>query len=483
MPSDTRDTSVGAGALVGTSDRPLRVAVVGAGPAGFYTVEALVKHKQIQADVDLFDRLPAPYGLVRYGVAPDHQKIKSVTVAYDRLGENPRVRFFGNVHVGHGDISVEELTRHYDQVVFAVGCETDRRLGIEGEDLRGSHPATSFVAWYNGHPDFRDYAVELDAERAVVVGVGDVGMDIARMLVKGAPGLEGTDIAAHAHDVFRQSNVREIVVLGRRGPGQAAFAAKELEDIVDLPDVAVDIDHSHVRTDLDSGEALENLQRRKLEYLATLAAKPKVIAAKRVVFRFLTSPVEILGEGGRVTGVKIEHNEVVRDDKGRFVARGTGRFETIAAGLVFRSVGYRGVAIDGLPFDEKQGIVPNRDGRVLKNGEVWPNVYVSGWIKRGPSGVIGTNKSDAAATVQKMAEDLAGRADPGGTDKTRNAVDTLLRERGVRPVTFASWKRLDQLEKERGAKVGKVREKFIHVDDMLSALKGPVASDADPNPT
>jgi len=454
---------------LGNPERPLRVAVVGSGPAGFYTADSLVKHKQINAEVDLFERLPAPYGLVRYGVAPDHQKIKSVTAAYDKLCENPKLRFFGNVHVGQRDVSVDELVAHYDQVVFAVGCETDRHLGIAGEELAGSHPATSFVAWYNGHPDFTDYGVELDCERATIVGVGDVAMDLTRMLLQPHEELAKTDITGNALEVFKRSRVREVVLLARRGPAQAAFAAKELEDIVEMPGIDVIIDHQHVRADIDSGEEHDGLTKRKLEYLSTLATRKTGGGDRRMIFRFLTSPVEIVGDGGRVTGLRLEHNELVKDEKGRTSARGTGRFETIPAGLVFRSVGYRGVPIAGLPFDEKQGIVPNTDGRVQKNGEVLPNVYVSGWIKRGPSGVIGTNKSDAAATVQKMVEDIAGRTAP---PRPKEAIDELLRARGVRVITWADWRRIDRLERERGAALGKVRDKLTSLPDVLSALSG-----------
>jgi NADPH-dependent glutamate synthase beta subunit-like oxidoreductase len=303
------------------------VAVVGSGPAGFYTAEALLKSKQITAEVDLFERLPAPYGLVRYGVAPDHQKIKSVTAAYDKLCENPRMRFLGNVHVGH-DISVEELVLHYDQVVFAVGCETDRRLGIAGEDLHGSHPATSFVAWYNGHPDFVDYPVSLDCERATIIGVGDVAMDLTRMLLQDPDRLAKTDIADHALAVFRRSRVREVVLLARRGPAQAAFATKELEDIVELPGIEVVIDHAQVRADVESGEEHDGLTKRKLEYLATLSTRPQSTGDRRAIFRFLTSPVEIVGDGTKVTGLSIARLPLRRlpwcSDSGAALRRAAG---------------------------------------------------------------------------------------------------------------------------------------------------------------
>jgi ferredoxin--NADP+ reductase len=457
---------------LGTTARPLRVAVIGSGPAGFYTVDALVKHKQVVAEVDLFERLSAPYGLVRYGVAPDHQKIKSVTVAYDKLGENPRVRFLGNVNVGHGAVSIDDLRAHYDQIVLAVGCETDRRLGIPGEDFAGSHAATSFVAWYNGHPDFREHAVDLETERAAIVGVGDVAMDLSRLLMKSVSELATTDMPPYALEAFGKSRVKEVVVLARRGPAQAAFAAKELEDIVDLPGVDVIVDADHVRADIESGAAEDGLSKRKLDYLATVAGRPATAGSKRVILRFLASPVEILGEGGRVTGIIVEENALVTDEHGRIAARGTGRTQTIPVGLVFRSVGYRGVPIPGVPFDAAAGIVPNVEGRVLKDGEPWPDVYVSGWIKRGPSGVIGTNKSDAAATVQRMVEDIAGRSEPEPTVKSsRTAIDALLKDRGVRVVTWADWKRLDALERARGAEVGKVREKLTATTEALAVLE------------
>ncbi len=451
----------------GSSNRSVRVAVVGSGPAGFYTTDALIKQRDVHFEVDLFERLAAPYGLVRYGVAPDHQKIKSVTTAYDKVAQDPRVRFLGNVHVGK-DVSVEELLTHYDQVVFAVGCQTDRRLGIPGEELPGSHAATSFVAWYNGHPDFREYPVNLDVERAAIVGMGDVAMDLTRMLLQPVEELARTDVANHALDVFRGSRVREVVLLGRRGPAQAAFATKELEDIACLPDVTVSIDAAQVRADREDENALDGLTKRKLDFLSKLAGRPSEPRSKQVRFRFLVSPVEITAANGRVSGIVVEHNEVVRDASGRVSARGTGQLEAIPVGLVFRSVGYRGVPIVGLPFDETKGIVPNRDGRVVRDGTPVPHVYVSGWIKRGPSGVIGTNKSDAAATVQRMVEDARG--DGRESRKTRDAFDALLRERGIRVVSWKDWQTLDRIERERGKSAGKVREKLTLPSDVRAAL-------------
>jgi len=449
--------------------RPLRVAVVGAGPAGFYTVEALLKRAGLDVEIDLFERLPAPYGLLRYGVAPDHPKIRGISVAYDRIADDPRVRFLGNVPVGEGGVAVDELLAHYDQVVFATGCETDRHLGVPGEELAGSHPATAFVAWYNGHPDFVALPVDLSVERAVVVGIGDVALDLARMLLRDPEDLATTDITDEALAVLRGSRVREVVILARRGPAQAAFAAKEMEDILELPGVRVVVDHAFVQADLDAMDPHAGHDRHKLEVLARAASLPSSADERRLVIRFLVSPAEIVGRDGRVTAVRIEHNEIVRDAEGHATARGTGRCEDIEAGLVVRSVGYRGVAIAGLPFDDKQGIVPNFDGRVLASGATVPGLYVAGWIKRGATGVVGTNKGDAAATVARMLEDILQAPSRDAASVSRAAIDQLLGARGLRVVSWEGWKRIDQRERERGAKVGKPREKLTSVAELVEA--------------
>lgn len=455
---------------VGSSERPLRVAVVGAGPAGFYTADALLKQKKIVAEVDLFDRLPAPFGLVRFGVAPDHQKIKSVIKAYEKTADNARFRFLGNVGVCEAHVSAFDLLAHYDQVVFTVGCGTDRHMGIGGEDLRGSHAATSFVAWYNGHPEFQQYEVSLDTDRAVVVGIGDVAMDIARMLLNSIDELAKTDIADGALEVFRGNRVREVVLLARRGPAQAAFATKELDDIAQMANVDVIVDPETMRIPEEEFASLDGLTKRKVEFLRGVADKQPAQGGKRLVLRFFASPAEILGDNGKVVGIKIERTRLVRSADGNMSARGTGEFETLPAGLVFRAVGYRGVPLCDVPFDERNGIIPNAEGRVLREGQTWPRVYVAGWIKRGPTGVIGTNKGDAAATVEKMVEDLAGWQEPVSEQKTRAAVDKLLAERGVRVVTFADWKKIDAAEVIAGQKLGRVRRKLTTLKEMLSIL-------------
>jgi len=455
-------------AAPGSEGRPLRVAVVGAGPAGFYTVEALLKRKDAHVDVDLFERLPAPYGLLRYGVAPDHPKIKSVSAAYDRLCEDARVRYFGNVHVGR-DLSVADLAECYDQVVFTTGCETDRKIGVPGEELAGSFSATAFVAWYNGHPDYTSLPVDLSTERAVVVGIGDVAMDLARILLRKPDELAGTDIADYALEALRNSRVREVVILARRGPKQAAFAAKELEDIAELEGVDVVVDHEIVDEDLASVDPHHGTERHKLEVLARLAAAGGGRNPHRLEIRFLTSPAAILGDGGRVTGLRIEHNQLVRSAASDIVARGTGRYETIPCGLVLRSVGYRGVPLAGLPFDEERGIIANAGGRVLDDGAILPRVYVAGWIKRGATGVVGTNKGDAAATVALMLEDAPALERRGMDEVGRDVIDRLLALRGIRAVTWDAWKRIDRLERERGAASGKVREKLVEIATLLEA--------------
>ena len=458
---------------LGSPERPLRVAVVGAGPAGFYTCDDLLKRGDLVVEVDLFDRLPAPYGLVRYGVAPDHQKIKSVIKQFERTAAHERFRFLGNVTMGR-DISHDELTAHYDHVVYSVGAETDRRMRIPGEDLIGSHPATEFVWWYNGHPDYRSHQFDLQAERAVVVGVGDVALDIARVMLRDTEELGKTDIAGHALEQLSTSKVKEVLCLGRRGPAQAAFAQKELKDIVTKTDIDVVIDKAQTDEALQTAEDLDPIYKRKLEYLAKVADEGPKGTGKRLVLRFLASPIELIGDNDRVRAVKIERNELVKGDDGWVRPKGTGDVTTVDAGSVFRSVGYHGVGLEGVPFDPKKGVIPNDEGRVLSEpgGDVIPDVYCCGWIKRGPTGVIGTNKTDAVATVKKMLEDIAGKTAAPSEQKTAAAVDALLAGRGVRVVSYDDWKKLDALEVEAGQSLGKVRDKFTSTEDMLKALGG-----------
>lgn len=457
--------------LPGAPDRPLRVAIVGSGPAGFYAAEALFRQKDLHLRVDVLDRLPSPYGLVRYGVAPDHQKMKAVIKVYEKTASNPAFRFFGNVRLGQ-DVSVEDLQGLYDQIVYAVGAETDRRLGVPGEDLRGSHSATEFVGWYNAHPDHRHGVYDLSVESAAVFGVGNVAMDVARILARDPAELAATDVADYALAAFRTSRVREIWVIGRRGAAQAAFSPKEIEELGTLAGVDLVVDPAQLEVDAATQAELEEdtNARKNLEYLRSKASADEGTAPRQIRVLFCASPVRLIGESDRVVGVEIEHNELVRDERG-VRARGTGEKRVLPVGLVFRAVGYHGVPLAGVPFDERRGVVANAEGRVLDpaSGHPRPGEYVVGWAKRGPSGLIGTNKGDSAATVAHMVADLPGGV-TGAAPVPDGALPELLGRRGVRFVTFEDWKRLDRLEEERGRASGKIRERFLSADEMLSAL-------------
>jgi len=454
--------------------RPPRVAVVGSGPAGFYAAEHLQKHHP-GIEIDMFDRLPTPYGLVRGGVAPDHPKIKSVSRIYDRIASQPGFHFLGNVTVG-SDLSHDELRSHYDAVIYTVGAQTDRTLGIPGEGLRGSHAATEFVGWYNGHPDFRDFDPDLGVDAAAVVGVGNVAMDVARILASRTSDLATTDLAAHALAGLEASQVRTVYVLGRRGPVQAAFTNPELKEFGNLPDADVIVDPRDLELDELSAAELAKAEDRMAEKnLATLreyAARLPLGRPYRVVFRFHTSPVEVLGSD-RVEGIRVVRNRLVDDGRGGIRAVATDETEVLPVGLVFRSVGYKGVALPGLPFDDRAGTIPNAAGRVLTApgaAETLPGVYVAGWIKRGPSGVIGTNKPCATESAEQLlADHAAGHLVAPKGD--RAALDALLAARGVRVVTFADWERIDRLEVEQGKAAGRPRLKFTRIDEMLEALK------------
>lgn len=455
--------------------RPLRAAVVGSGPSGFYAAEALLRQKDVPVQVDMIERLPTPYGLVRGGVAPDHQKIKSVTVVYEKTAALPAFRFFGNVRVGQG-LPPAELARLYDAVIYAVGNESDKKLGVPGEDAAGSHAATEFVGWYNGHPDHRGRSFDLSCGRAAVIGVGNVAMDVARILAQEPSALAKTDIADYALAALKDSRIREVVVIGRRAAAQAAFSPEEIAEIAELPSCDVVVSPGEAALDpLSEGDlkaAPDPKAQKNLAFLAEQGKKGEGSRPRKVRLRFLLSPAEVLVSGGRVRGLKLEKNELYQDGKGRLQARGTGRFETLEAGLVLRSVGYYGVPIPGVPFDEKLGRIPNVGGRVSgPDGRPIGGLYAVGWAKRGPTGLIGTNRADSVATVQAIVEDFRGRPLPDSAERTPEAAEKRLRAATGRLVTFADWKRLDAIELARGKEKGKVREKFTRVEDMLDALK------------
>jgi ferredoxin--NADP+ reductase len=453
-------------------ERPLRVAVVGSGPAAFYAAGHLLASEDPPVEVDLIERLPTPWGLVRLGVAPDHPNLKTVSRAFERIAERPGFRFFGNVEVGR-DVSHEDLAGIYDAVVYAVGSQTDRRLGIPGEDLPGSWAATELVAWYNGHPDFQGLVFDLSGERAVVVGNGNVALDVARMLVLTKEELAPTDTTDAAIDAIVGSRIREIVVLGRRGPVQAAWTPTELQEMGELAGADVLVDPAELELDPASAAELAgstNIVRRNVEILREFAGRTPSGKPRAVRLRFRVSPTALLGEA-KVEAVEVVKNRLEPDGKGSVRAVATEEREVISAGIVFRSVGYRGVALPGTPFDEATGTMPNAGGRVLdESGAPIAGLYAAGWIKRGPTGVIGTNKKDATESVDHLLEDARAGLLPrvGGDDR----LEELLAERGVEAVVYAGWGAIDTVERARGAEQGRPRVKLCTWDELLAAARG-----------
>lgn len=448
-------------AEIGTAERPLQTAIVGSGPSGFYAAAALfASGKSVR--VDLFDRLPTPFGLVRAGVAPDHQNIKAVVRAYNKTAALPGFRFFGGVEVGR-DVTLEELLASYDQVVLAVGCESANPLGIPGEDLPGSYSATRFVAWYNGHPDYRDARFDLSHSSAVVVGVGNVAMDVTRVLVKGRDELGKTDIAAHALQALREAKVTDVHLLGRRGAAQVAFSPAEIKEIAELPDVDIVVSKEAVQLDEASKREVETGDKTvqdNVKFLTEIAGR-EITKPKRVHLHLLTSPLALQGDG-RLEAVVLGKNRIV-EKGGRTVAEPTGEQQTLPAGAIFRAVGYRGIPVPGVPFDDKTGTIPNEGGRVTKTrgGEIVDRLYVVGWAKRGPQGLIGTNRMDSKDTVDRMLEDI-GKVDASARPALREAALQ-------KAISWAGWERIDKAELERGKAAGKLREKLVTVAEMLAA--------------
>ena len=448
-----------------------RAAVIGAGPSGFYAADQLLKEG---IAVDLYDALPTPYGLVRAGVAPDHPKIKSVTRMYDKTAQHPDFRFFGGVELG-ADVTPEDLLERYHAVVYAVGTPTDNAIGIPGEARPGSVAATEFVAWYNGHPSYADAAFDLSCERAVVIGNGNVAIDVARMLVLDPDELAGTDTADHAIEAFARASVTEVVILGRRGPAQAAFTNPELRELGDLARADVVVDAAELELDPASAAWLESEDasptvRRNVAMLREFASRRPAGKSHRVALRFCRSPVEVLGDrDGPVTGLRVVRNRLEPDPRGGVRAVATGEQEVIPCGLVIRSIGYRGRPLPGVPFDERRGLIRNEGGRVCEeDGTPCVGEYAVGWIKRGPSGVIGTNKKCAADTVAGLVEDvqrgrLTAPAAPSG-----DAIEAWLRTRVPGLVTWRGWEAIDEHERGLGAPAGRPRVKLVRVPDMLA---------------
>ena len=444
----------------------LRVAIVGSGPAAFYAAGALLASEDPLVEVDVIERLPTPWGLVRLGVAPDHPQLKTVSRAFEKISARPGFRFLGNVEVGR-DVSHEELASLYDAVLYAVGSQSDRRLGIPGEDLSGSWAATELVAWYNGHPDFQGLAFDLTHERAVVVGNGNVALDVARMLALTPEELAPTDTTDGAIEAIVSSGIREIVVLGRRGPVQAAWTSTELGELGELAGADVVVDPAELELDPVSEaelEAASNAVQRNMDILREFAAREPSGKPKVVRLRFRLSPVGILGDE-RVEAVEVAPNALEPDGRGSVRAVATDEREVIPCGIVFRSVGYRGVGLPGVPYDERTGTIPNVGGRVLGEGAVAiPGLYCAGWIKRGPNGVIGTNKKDATDTVDHLLEDAReGRLAP----RSGRSIDDVLAGRAVDVITYTGWEAIDLLERSRGEPHGRPRVKLPTWDELL----------------
>jgi ferredoxin--NADP+ reductase len=448
----------------------MRVAIIGSGPAGFYAAEALLRRTDEVVHVDMFDRLPTPYGLVRGGVAPDHQNIKAVTRVYEKTAARPTFRFIGNVRLG-SDISVEELRRHYHQIVYAVGNEADRRLGIPGEGIARCTPATVFIGWYNGHPDYRHAKIDLSVSRVAVVGNGNVAIDAARILLRTPAELEKTDIAAHALEVLRNSQVREVFILGRRGPLQAAFTPVELKELGEMEDVDPIVDFHELAGCTTQEAAHDSQQDKNLKILHSFAAREPGTKTKKLHLRFLVSPTEIIADSaGNVAGIKLEKNRLEVQPDGTASARGSGEIETLDAGMVLPAIGFSLERIEGVPYDEKLRIIANEDGRVVDPVSrcVVANEYVVGWARTGAQGLIGSHKAASAHVVAHMIDDgigLAARALP-----ERDEIISVLRERGIQIVSFDDWKQLDEVEVTRGERRDAPRDKIVDVGTMLDIL-------------
>lgn len=417
---------------------PVLVAVIGSGPAGIYAAEALVKQTDGNVRVDVFDRLPSPYGLVRYGVAPDHKSIKSIARYLQKVLENPAVRFFGCVELGR-DLSRADLLDCYDAVIYSTGAMVDRHMRIPGEDLPGSIAATDFVNWYCGHPDAADHSFDLSVEEVAVIGVGNVAVDVVRILAKTADELRETDVPEQVIEALSGSRVKRVHMVGRRGPAQAKFTTKEARELGELPNAGIHVSPQDMDLDPVSAELAENDRhvRGNIRVLNAWTAEPPAGRLRQIDVRFWRAPAEIVGTD-HVEGLRLEKTRL--DDTGRVT--GTGEFETLPVGLVLRSVGYQSVPLDGVPFDERSSTVPNEGGRITgPDGAPVPREYVAGWIKRGPTGVVGTNKSDAAETVRNLLEDLAGSRTP-----PKRTIEELLESHGLRVVTYDDWLNLDAAE-------------------------------------
>lgn len=448
--------------------RELRVAIIGSGPAGCYAAEELLSRRDVSVRVDMFERLMTPWGLVRFGVAPDHLATKKVVDGFERMTQDPRFRLWLNVEVGR-DVSPEQLSEHYHAVIYAIGAMEPRTMGIPGEDLPGSHSATEFVSWYNGHPDYADRDFDLSADRAVVIGNGNVAIDIARVLLNSPARLARTDIARHAVELLSTSRIREVVIVGRRGPAEAAFTNGELLGLLSVPELDVVVDPAGLDSIQYTNRHLDFASAQKVARLSELTGRPPG-HERRVVFRFCASPEGLLGQD-KVSGIRLVRNTLVADGSGvRTVP--TDEFDQLECGLVIRSVGFRGNPLGSVPFDARRGTIPNRSGRVIdfESGKRVTGTYVTGWIKRGPSGVIGTNKYCAKQTVACLVEDFLA-------DVLIEPNAKLLETPLELPAAFdiRAWKAIDEHELNEGKRTGRARAKLVHHAALLAVARQSVS--------
>lgn len=457
---------------LGTEDNPLLVAIVGSGPSGFYAAEALIK-SDINVKVDMLERLPSPYGLVRSGVAPDHPKLKQAIKLYQKIADSSDFNLIANVTVGT-DISVEDLCISHHAVIFTYGAETDRKLGVPGEDLIGSHTATEFVGWYNGHPNYRDCEFDLSHEVAVIIGQGNVAADVSRILSKTIDDLKHTDIAQHALDVLAESKIKEIHVIGRRGPAQAKFTPKELREFGELSDCNSIVQESDMILNPESEKELEeksNIASKKIydQFCEFSKRDADPSKSKNCYFDFLIGPKELMGNT-RLEKLILEKNKLAGEPF-KQSARGTGETIELETGILFRSIGYRGIPMTGVPFHESWGTIPNENGRITDNdGKITAQLYTAGWIKRGPSGIIGTNRACSVETVQHLLQDLE-KLDDGMDKSGAEAIYSILNNKQIRHISFNDWKKIDTKEIEHGEPKGKPREKYTYIDEMLSVIE------------
>ncbi len=450
-----------------------RIAIIGSGPAAFYAAEHLQKRLDNCADIDMFEKLPTPHGLVRTGVAPDHQKIKTVAKVYDKVALHPNFRFFGLVEFGK-HVKLSDLRKYYHQIIFATGAQTDRKIGIPGENIPGSHTATEFVAWYNTHLEYTGHEFDLSGEKVVIVGVGNVAVDVARTLSLTENEMQKTDIANYAMERIVRSGIKEIYMLGRRGPAQAAFTNPELKELANLQDADLLALADEIELDpftlTELKEKPDSATEKKLTLLRD-ASQRVPSKSKKITIRFLVSPVEIIaGDSGRVKSVKVVKNKLYRSEDGSVRPRPTDQTEEIETNLVFRSVGYRGIALADVPFDEKQGVIPNEKGRILDHAGGFPitGLYASGWIKRGPTGVIGTNKRDSGETVNCMVDDIeAGKV----LNPDFNSSESIKQLFEQKHISYNDWLKVDSFEKEEGQKTGKPRNKVTNLNKILKVLE------------